>query len=385
MKPGRAAATFVVYGAGFLQGAAFVLIPALGKIFSQPPYHFGHVAYGLLYLPETVGAIAAALAAGFVETRLGVRGVFRTGVAINAVAMGLLTGTFFAGARIAYGLALAESLCLGAGFGLTLAAANEYAGRLYGNTAVTAVTLLNALIGAATAVSPLILQAFWARAGWGWWPAVLGAAFLLSAIGPLPDVAQPRRDGTSLRRDMLPFLLAALVYAICEGSFGSWADLYVTVDRGQSARYGALALSAFWGAMTLFRVFFSAVPERWISRRTLYLAAPIAMATCFATLPFLHGHASLIAVFGVAGAACSIYYPFTMAFGLSAYPQAQTRIAGLVVAGLMAGEGIGSFGLGPLQGVLKLSRIYLFSTAWIIPLIALAWIVARDTRSRQRA
>ncbi|MHB1587683.1 MAG: MFS transporter [Acidiferrobacteraceae bacterium] len=385
MKPGRAAATFVVYGAGFLQGAAFVLIPALGKIFSEAPYHFGHVAYGLLYLPETVGAIAAALAAGSVETRLGIRGVFRTGVTVNAVAMALLTGTFFVGARIAYGLALAESLCLGAGFGLTLAAANEYAGRLYGDTAVTAVTLLNALIGGATALSPLILHALSTHAGWGWWPAVLGFAFLLSAMGPLPDVERPRRDGASLRVDMLPFLLAALIYAICEGSFGSWADLYVTVDHGQSARYGALALSAFWGAMTLFRVFFSAIPERWVSRRTLYLAAPVGMAACFATLPFLRGHAPLIGVFAAAGAACSIYYPFTMAFGLAAYPQAQTRIAGLVVAGLMAGEGIGSFGIGPLQGVLKLSRIYLLSTAWVIPLIMLAWIVARHPQARERA
>ncbi|MHB1938661.1 MAG: MFS transporter [Acidobacteriaceae bacterium] len=381
MRKDRAAMIAAVYGAGFLQGAAFVLVPALGTIFAQPPYRFGHVAYGLLYLPETVGAVASALAAGTIEKWVGVRGVFRAGVVVNAFAMLLLAAVFLTRSDTAYGLALAESLCLGAGFGLTLAAANEYAGRLYAASAITAVTLLNALIGAATTVSPLILHALSVRGAWGLWPAVLGAAFLLSAIAPLPAVERAGPEGGSWQRGMRPFMLATLIYAVCEGSFGSWADLYVTVDRGQAARYGALSLSAFWGAMTLFRILFATVPQRWIPRRILYLGAPVAMAGCFAVLPFLHGYAALIAVYGAAGAACSIYYPFTIAFGLAAYPGQQTRIAGLIVASLMIGEGIGSFGLGPLQGVLSLPRIYLWSTVWVVPLTALAWIISNGRRS----
>ncbi len=384
MNRGRTATlptVITVYGAGFLQGCAFVLIPALGRILSAPPYRWNHTTYGLLYLPEMAGAILSALGAGEIAGAFGIRGVFRIGAGANALAMGLLTAAFVAHGRLAYGLVMVESGCLGAGFGLTLAAANDYAGRLYPGSATVAVTLLNALIGAATALSPLILH-FVARFGhWGWWPAILAAAFVLTALGPLPVQKRAHATRESWHRGMFLFALAVFLYAICEGSFGSWADLYISVDRGQGARYGALALSVFWGTMTAFRLLLALIPERWVPRRVFFLAAPIGIGACFATISLLTHSGPLVAIFGAAGAACSIYYPFAMAFGLAAYPEQQTRIAGLTVAALMAGEGIGSFGLGPLQAFIPLSRIYFFSTAWAIPLMALAWVIVRRERT----
>ncbi|MHB1941541.1 MAG: MFS transporter [Acidiferrobacteraceae bacterium] len=379
--PATLPTVITVYGAGFLQGCAFVLIPALGRIFSARPYHWNHTAYGLLYLPEMAGAILSALGAGEIAGRFGIRGVFRIGAGANALAMGMLAMAFVAHGRLAYGLVMVESGCLGAGFGLTLAAANDYAGRLYPASATVAVTLLNALIGAATALSPLILHVVARLGHWGWWPAILTAAFVFVAFGPLPAQERVRATRESWHRGMFLFALAVLLYAICEGSFGSWADLYISVDRGQGARYGALALSVFWGTMTAFRLLLALIPERWVSRRVFFLAAPIGIGVCFAAIPFLVHSGPLVAIFGAAGAACSIYYPFAMAFGLAAYPGQPTRIAGLIVAALMAGEGIGSFGLGPLQTLIPLSRIYLFSAAWAIPLTGLAWIIVQHERT----
>jgi hypothetical protein len=39
----------------------------------------------------------------------------------------------------------------------------------------------------------------------------------------------------------------------------------------------------------------------------------------------------------------------------------------------MVGEGIGSFGLGPLQQLISLGNIYTWSALWALPLLWLAW------------
>ncbi|MHB1331661.1 MAG: hypothetical protein ACYCY1_15055 [Sulfuriferula sp.] len=71
--------------------------------------------------------------------------------------------------------------------------------------------------------------------------------------------------------------------------------------------------------MTLFRILLALIPERIIAQRRLYLAAPIGMGVCFAMLPFLSGAWTLIGVFALAGAACSVYFPFSMSYGLAAF------------------------------------------------------------------
>ena len=172
---------------------------------------------------------------------------------------------------------------------------------------------------------------------------------------------------------MLPFAMAVFIYAVGEGIFGSWANIYLSVNKALPAHDGALALSVFWGSMTLFRVLLALVPERVVAQRLFYLAAPLGMGVCFAALPFLSSAWTLIGTFAMAGVACSVYYPFSMSYGLTAFAAQQTRIAGLMVAALMAGEGIGSFALGPLQNLVTLERIYLISTLLAVPLFVLGW------------
>lgn len=108
-----------IYSAGFLQGSAFVLVPALGNILHRAPYDLSNSAYGLLYFPEILGAIAAALAAGVLLLRFGTAGLFRLGAMANAAAMALLVAAFFAHGTLVVILLLTETLMLGIGFGLT--------------------------------------------------------------------------------------------------------------------------------------------------------------------------------------------------------------------------------------------------------------------------
>jgi len=364
-----------IYLAGFLQGSAFVLIPALGNTLTAAPYHFSSSAYALLFLPQTAGAIIGAVAAGWVQRRLGMGRLFRLGLLANLLAMLLLAAAHGSG-QLAYALILAESLLLGVGFGWTLAAINHYAAHFFSQSASAAITLLNAVIGGATALSPLLLSALQARWNWAVWPLALAIGFAIAWLPRLPEADDETRP-VFWPRGLLPFVLVVLVYAICEGSFGSWASVYLSVDKHLGNHAGTLALSAFWGSMTLFRGVLAPLPERWVSRRSLLLVSAVGIAACFAALPWLSGRWALVGAFALAGAASSIYYPFVMSLSLARFPRQKTQVAGLVVAALMVGEGFGSYGLGLLQHAQRLDHIYLASALWGVPLLIGAWLASR--------
>lgn len=366
-----------VFTAGFLQGAAFVLIPALGSTLRGSPYDLSNSSYGLLYFPEILGAVLAALGAGTVHHHLGAKGLFRLGALVNAVAMACLTLAYFSSGTLLFVLLLVETFLLGVGFGLTNAAINRAASLLFTGAAAAAVTILNAVIGGATAVSPVLLHWFSQFGAWNVWPGLILLLWLALLLLPLAEEGEADRQELgglkAWRRSMLPFAVGVVIYAICEGSFGSWADVLVTVDHHLSAASGALALSLFWGGMTVARFLLGAIPDHWLPRRWTYLAAPLGMAACFLVIPELRSAIALIVAFTAAGFACGIYYPYSMSYGIAAHPREGTQMAGLLVGALMVGEGIGSSGLGPLQSLLPLDQIYRLSALWAIPLLYLAW------------
>lgn len=382
-----AAALLTVYGAGALQGFAFVLIPALGDRLKSGTYSLSVGAYGALFLPEIVGAIVAALLAGVLQRRLGPHGLFRLGLACNAVAAALLASSAaFAGGGVAYGLLLVETALLGLGFGFIQAVINGFAVDLFPATATAAVTVLNALIGGATAVSPLVLAGYGLLGAWWGWPATLAACFLL-VLGGAFRVRLPRRRHHAAAaigswRPLLWFAAAVLVYAIIEGSFSSWAVVYVGSTR-HAAAYGAACLTAFWASMTLMRLGLSFVPARRVSPRLFYFLSPPAMAAAFVAVALSTAPLALLPAYLAAGAACGIFYPFSMAFALARYRQAGTRVAGILVAALMVGEGIGSFLPGGLQHAFSLTAILGFSALWGLPLVAFAIAAARRDGSSQ--
>jgi len=365
-----------VFLAGFLQGCAFVLIPALGAVLAAAPYRLSASSYALLFLPQTIGAIAGATAAGWVQRHLGIGRLFRLGLLANLLAMSMLVAAAHTAGSVASALLLAETLLLGLGFGWTLASINHYAALLFSQSAGTAITLLNALIGAATALSPLLLTAVQSRWNWSLWPLALAVGFAIAGL-PRPPEGRDSAEAAFWPPGLMPFVLLTLIYAICEGSFGSWAGVYVGADNHLGERAGASALSAFWGSMTLFRIALALVPVGWISRRTLMCASAVGIAASFVGLPRLSGTVALVGAFAVAGAACSIYYPFLMALGLARFQRQRTQVAGLIVAALMVGEGLGSYGLGLLQHALPLQQIYLACSVWGIPLLLGAWLIDR--------
>jgi fucose permease len=364
-----------IYGAGMLQGAAFVLVPSLGKLLAAAPYQYSAQAYGLLYFPEIGGAILGALAAGYLQRRAGSAAVLRAGLAINALGMALLVLASLTHGPTAYAAILVETLCLGLGFGLTLATLNPYAALLFPRTPTTALTVLNGLVGGATALAPLALQVA-ARVGhWGLLPLVLLLGFLSLLFITPPE---HRADASERAHwGMLPFALAVLLYAIAEGSFSSWAQAYVGNAAHASTFTATLALSLFWGGMTALRLLLGLVPEHGNARRGLFVLSALGIGASFAALSQLTGSVALVAGYAVAGAICSIYYPYVMAFGLKAWPQQSVSLAGVLVAALMVGEGTGSTVPGSLLHLLPLSGLYLGLSALALPLAYFAWTLPR--------
>jgi fucose permease len=371
----RRAQIAAIYGAGMLQGAAFVLVPSLGKLLAAAPYQYSAQAYGLLYFPEIGGAILGALAAGFLQRRAGSAAVLRAGLAINALGMALLVLASLTHGPTAYAAILVETLCLGLGFGLTLATLNPYAALLFPDNPTTALTVLNGLVGGATALAPLLLQAAARFGHWGLLPLVLLLGFLSLLFITPPE---HRADASERAHwGMLPFALAVLLYAIAEGSFSSWAQVYVGSTAHASAFTATLALSAFWAGMTTLRLLLGLVPEHGNARRGLFVLSALGIGASFAALSQLTGSTALVAGYAVAGAMCSIYYPYVMAFGLKTWPQQSVSLAGVLVAALMVGEGIGSTVPGSLQSVLPLSGLYLGLSALALPLAYFAWTLPR--------
>jgi len=352
-----------------------VLVPSLGKILAAAPYHYGAATYGSLYLPEIGGAILGALVAARLQRRAGSPAVLRSGLIVNGFAMALLVLASLTQGRLAYAAILTETLGLGLGFGLTLATLNPYAALLFPRTPATAITALNALIGAATALAPLALHACAARGYWGSLPLVLltGFALLLFVAPP------PHRAGADERvhRGMLPYALAVLLYAIAEGSFSSWAQVYVGRARHGDVFAATLALSAFWAGMTIARLLLGFAPERGGAQRVLFGLSALGIGASFAALALMSGADARVAGYAVAGAACSIFYPYVMAFGLRAWPRQSVALAGLLVAALMIGEGIGSLAPGGLQSVITLPRLYLLLALLALPLGYFAWTLPR--------
>src|SRR5262245_18278873 len=101
--------TAAVYSAGTIQGVALVTFPAASAIFLSPDYYgLSSTAYGGLFLPQAVTAIAASLIGGSLTGRWGIKRTYLLGLLANLVSMSLLVMSqfFMSDQRLTYGILL---------------------------------------------------------------------------------------------------------------------------------------------------------------------------------------------------------------------------------------------------------------------------------------
>ncbi|HEY7092861.1 MAG TPA: MFS transporter [Ktedonobacterales bacterium] len=379
-----------VYGAGVVQGIALVTFPAASAVFTSPQYYnLTSTQYGAMFLPQALTAIMSALLGAGMARSLGAKRIFALGLVANLLSMLLLVLSQLAigHGSLAYLMLLLATTSLGLGFGLTVPALNTLAASFFPERADSAVLILNALLGLGTALAPVFVALF---TGLGfWWGLPLCVAILLAGLLAF-SLRLPLRSGEltptethgapALPRRFWIFAAFALLYGIVETMNGNWATLYMTKSLGASATAASVALTAFWGMVTVGRLFFAFI-EEWVPERRTYVLLPFVIALAFELLSRVQpgSVAQGILAFGLAGLGCSALLPLTISFGQNELTAIAASVSGYIIAFYQMGYGLAAFGVGPLQenAGLSLSALYGWAAFVALGLGALALIVVR--------
>ena len=273
------------------------------------------------------------------------------------------------------------------GFGLAVPALNILAAGMFPAAADRAVLYLNALLGLGTALAPLLVAVFLGLGVWWGLPlmtAILLAVLIVVSLGlPLASEVAPSAPSGRTQRPSLPpafrmFAIFALLYGIVETMNGNWSTVYMTGTLGASAAEASLALTAFWGMVTVGRILFAAI-ERWLPEPTVYRLLPFVAALALATTAQLSGAsvAAGVLVFGLAGLGCSALLPLTISFSQRGLAAAAASAAGLIIAFYQVGYGIAAFGVGPLPDLAGISLSALYGVTAIVAVVlgVLAFVV----------
>lgn len=373
------------YCVSFCQGITLIIFPAAGNFFkaaiSEGGFGFTDAQYGFIFVPMIFMAIAASLLSSRIATGIGNKLVLLFGTIANFVSMVLLAVST---ALVSYGnasfiMVLLALGAIGAGFGFTLSALNAFAFDLFPHKSDAALTALHGLTGIGQASAPLIIGLFHAFGYW-WGAAIFMAilwmiAIIWIAVSPLSLSTESEDNGQESGRKLpgIIYLFAALtlLYGIVESSFGNWGSILLHEDLGLELTDAGLALTVFWSTVTLARIAYS-LTARWLPRVVAYSALPVMMVTAFLLIPSLQGTFGGILGMVLAGLACSYFFPLNISLVSSQAPALVTRISGIMVASIMIGTGIGSFGIGVLKDMLgtSLSTIFRYES-----MVALAMVI----------
>jgi fucose permease len=177
------------------------------------------------------------------------------------------------------------------------------------------------------------------------------------------------------------YAAAVFLYGIVETLNGNWAMLYLSDERGVSARGASFALTAFWVMVTVGRMLIAMISRR-VPARWIYLGLPILLVGVFQLAARVQGETGGILAFGFAGLACSAFLPLSISFGGREFPQLSAVMAGELIAFYQLGYGVAAFGIGPLRDLIGLAFSTILAAGSIVaaPLAIIALFVIRRPR-----
>jgi len=380
--------TAAVYMAGTVQGVALVTFPAASTILTSPSYYgLSSTAYGAMFVPQAVTAITASFVGAGLARRWGTKPMFVLGLVANLVSMVVLLASqsVMANQPLAYVMLLVATASLGIGFGFTVPSLNTFMAAFFPATVERAVLILNALLGLGTVLAPVLVAIFVGLGAWSGLPAVVAVmlvGLVLFSRG-LPLQVPVMADATSPSHGGLParfwiFAAFACLYGVVETMNGNWATLYMVNELGATATMASLALTAFWGMVTLGRVVFALIERSFPEQRTYHVLPFVAAVglACIGLLPDGSGALGVLA-FGLAGLGCSALLPLTISFSQEKLVTIAASVAGLLIAFYQIGYGLAAFGVGPLERLvgLDLRQIYGMVTVVALAMAALSFVV----------
>src|SRR5262249_62328671 len=104
-----------------------------------------------------------------------------------------------------------------------------------------------------------------------------------------------------------------------------------------------------------------------------------ALILTFQATAHVTGEAGSIVVFGLAGLACSAFFPLCISLSGQAFPQFAAVTSGTLIAFYQSGYGIAAFGVGPLRELVGLSfpRIYSLGSLVAAVMLCVAIVAVR--------
>jgi MFS family permease len=394
LKAVRRSEILIVRATAAFQGLALVTFPTLSSVLTDPDrYDLSRDAYGALFVPQSLLAIALSLGGAGLVRRYGLKRIFLIGLTFDVLSMALLafSGLVMSNRSLVYGLLLSATTCLGIGFALVTPALNVLAASFAPTATDQAVLIVNALLGAAAALAPVLLIVFVGLGFW-WGLPVLAAAALLTLLivsTRLPfDVAGSTVRNLTLRIPARFWIFAAfaLIYGLCEQMNGTWAPLYMTDHFGVTMTLASLALTVFWALDAAGRVLF-ALTSKLIPETVVFRALPLLLVIAFVLLASLPQGANPLGgafAFALAGIGASALLPLVISFAQRSMPNIAAPVTSLVFAMYLIGYGLAAFGGGSLQNNgIGLQELYGVSIilAMIVAILAFAIVAALEGNS----
>ncbi|MBA3603928.1 MAG: MFS transporter [Parachlamydiaceae bacterium] len=379
--------SIAVYSSGLIQGICLVTFPAASTILTSPDaFNFSSTAYGSLFISQTIFALFSTAMNPRLCQYFSSKSVFIFGLIANLLSMVLMAFSVMATKRseLAHFILVVATALLGAGFGLTVPTLNAMTALLFPAKIDSMLLLLNALLGVGSALAPIFMALFVAFGFWWELPLILAGliAFLIlySVSLTLPGEKIPYRTKSFKQNKTLVrfriFGAFAFLYGTIETLNANWVSIYMKTSLHATHEIQALALTAFWGMVTVGRFVFAAF-DKSIRERFVYQLSPFICAAGFLLLASLKDGESTWAVFasGLMGFGCSTLLPLTVGFGTQQFKSIAGAIPGMILTYYLIGYGIAAFGVGPLQefAQIQLREIYYFGAfiAMILGLISI--------------
>jgi fucose permease len=366
-----------VYLGAMMQGLALVSFAASGPVL-RVAQHLSDAQYGLIFLPQVGATIGGALIGAGLARRLGMKRLLWIALLFDALSqfgLGLVSHVPSAWALPAL---LSATAAMGLGFGFMGSPMNGCPALFFPRNIGAATVGIHCFNGSGLIFGPMLLQLAMGHASFGAYPFAQGLlALALAAMTFMArfnvstdddDVSKPTETAPWRSGAFWVLAAIAITYSFAEGTFGNWASVYLQSDRHLDTDIAALGLSAFWAGVVAGRLFVSLLVLK-LPERLIWRVLPVIMIVAFLLLPMVHSAAMGIGFFALAGLGCSAFFPLTVTLATRRFPRHLAWASAMMIAALMAGNGLGSFLLGVLHSHLSFESLYRASA--IYPLLAL--------------
>lgn len=356
----RIAEILSIYLTGLIQGLVLISLPAASSIFTDPHFFgFSQSEYGALFIPQVIMCILAALIAPQMSKSFGSKIIFQFGLMLNILAAALMASSqiFIGQPKIAYMIILVSTSAVGLGFGTTLPSINVYAQRFFPNNTSGALSALHTLLGAGTALAPILVVILVKGLGWWMMPVLSLVILIFILIASLILPLNPQQEYKELRKAPLNqsiggivfylFISIVFIYGYCETMFSNWSIIYLSKEQGIDTAEASVALSIFWAMVTIGRLFVTMI-SLWVKPVLIYVILPFMILLTLALIKSIHSPFMAWVIFGLAGFSCSAFFPLSFAQAQKLFEAIAEKIAGLLMAFYMFGYGAASYGVGKL-------------------------------------